>query len=28
VLYFAFFALMPWYTRVDRTRPVPDRVTW
>jgi ubiquinol-cytochrome c reductase cytochrome b subunit len=28
VLYFAFFALMPWYTRMDRTRPVPDRVTW
>ena len=27
VLYFAFFALMPWYTRLDRTRPVPDRVT-
>ena len=28
VLYFAFFALMPWYSRMDRTRPVPDRVTW
>ncbi|HET9664695.1 MAG TPA: cytochrome bc complex cytochrome b subunit, partial [Burkholderiales bacterium] len=28
VIYFAFFALMPWYTRMDKTRPVPDRVTW
>jgi ubiquinol-cytochrome c reductase cytochrome b subunit len=28
VIYFAFFALMPWYTRMDRTRPVPERVTW
>jgi ubiquinol-cytochrome c reductase cytochrome b subunit len=28
VLYFAFFALMPWYSRIDKTRPVPDRVTW
>src|SRR5689334_6010547 len=27
VLYFAFFFLMPWYTRMDRTKPVPDRVT-
>jgi len=27
VIYFAFFALMPWYSRMDRTRPVPDRVT-
>jgi ubiquinol-cytochrome c reductase cytochrome b subunit len=26
VLYFAFFFLMPWYTRRDRTLPVPDRV--
>ncbi len=26
-VYFAFFALMPWYTKVDRTRPVPDRTT-
>jgi ubiquinol-cytochrome c reductase cytochrome b subunit len=28
VIYFAFFALMPWYSRMDKTRPVPDRVTW
>jgi len=28
VVYFAFFVLMPWYTRVDKTKPVPDRVTY
>jgi len=27
VLYFAFFILMPWYTRIDKTKPVPERVT-
>jgi ubiquinol-cytochrome c reductase cytochrome b subunit len=27
VLYFAFFALMPWYSAMDKTRPVPERVT-
>ena len=27
-LYFAFFILMPWYSKVDRTKPVPDRVTF
>jgi ubiquinol-cytochrome c reductase cytochrome b subunit len=27
LLYFAFFLLMPWYTRMDRTRPEPERVT-
>jgi ubiquinol-cytochrome c reductase cytochrome b subunit len=27
VLYFAFFFLMPWYTAIDKTKPVPDRVT-
>jgi ubiquinol-cytochrome c reductase cytochrome b subunit len=26
VLYFAFFLLMPWYSRIDKTKPVPDRV--
>ena len=26
VIYFAFFLLMPWYTRIDQTRPVPERV--
>ncbi|MDJ0813135.1 MAG: cytochrome bc complex cytochrome b subunit, partial [Woeseiaceae bacterium] len=28
VLYFAFFVLMPFYTRADKTKPVPDRVTY
>ena len=28
VLYFAFFLLMPWYTSVEKTRPVPTRVTY
>jgi ubiquinol-cytochrome c reductase cytochrome b subunit len=27
VVYFAFFLLMPWYTRIDRTKPEPERVT-
>ena len=26
-LYFAYFLLMPFYTRLERTRPVPERVT-
>ncbi|MEE8215236.1 MAG: cytochrome bc complex cytochrome b subunit [Acidiferrobacterales bacterium] len=28
VTYFAFFLLMPWYTKYDKTKPEPDRVTW
>ncbi len=24
--YFAFFLLMPWYSRADRSKPVPERV--
>jgi len=28
VIYFAFFFLMPWYTRIDQTKPVPERVTY
>jgi len=28
VLYFAFFILMPWYTSADKTKPVPERVTY
>jgi ubiquinol-cytochrome c reductase cytochrome b subunit len=28
ILYFAFFVLMPFYTRIDKTKPVPDRVTF
>jgi ubiquinol-cytochrome c reductase cytochrome b subunit len=27
VLYFAFFLLMPWYTKLDKVKPVPERVT-
>lgn len=27
VIYFSFFALMPWYTKRDKTKPVPERVT-
>ena len=27
VLYFLFFLLMPYYTSIDKTKPVPDRVT-
>jgi len=27
VLYYSYFVLMPWYTRVEKTKPVPDRVT-
>jgi ubiquinol-cytochrome c reductase cytochrome b subunit len=28
VVYFAFFLLMPWYTRIDKTKTEPDRVTF
>ena len=28
LVYFAFFLLMPWYTRFDRTRQPPERVTY
>ena len=28
VIYFAFFLLMPYYTRIDKTKPVPDRVVY
>lgn len=27
VVYFAFFILMPWYTRAEACKPVPERVT-
>ncbi len=27
ILYFAFFLLMPWYSKIDKTKPVPERVT-
>ena len=25
-IYFAYFLLMPWYTRIEKTKPVPDRI--
>ncbi len=28
VIYFLFFILMPWYTKIDKTKPEPGRVTW
>jgi len=28
VIYFGFFFLMPWYTKIDKTKPVPERVTF
>lgn len=28
VTYFLFFLTMPWYSRIDRTKPVPERVTY
>jgi ubiquinol-cytochrome c reductase cytochrome b subunit len=28
VVYFAFFLLMPWYSRIDAVKPVPERVTY
>ncbi len=27
ILYYAYFVLMPWYTRAERSKPAPDRVT-
>ncbi|MFA9438714.1 cytochrome bc complex cytochrome b subunit [Uliginosibacterium sp. sgz301328] len=27
ILYLSFFAFMPWYSRLDKTRPEPERVT-
>ncbi|HEX5764820.1 MAG TPA: cytochrome bc complex cytochrome b subunit [Woeseiaceae bacterium] len=28
IIYFAFFLLMPYYTTIDKTRPVPERVVY
>ncbi len=28
VIYFAFFLLMPFYSSIEKTKPVPTRVTW
>jgi ubiquinol-cytochrome c reductase cytochrome b subunit len=27
-IYFAFFLLMPWYSRIDKVKSVPERVTY
>ncbi|MCY4057865.1 MAG: cytochrome b, partial [Gammaproteobacteria bacterium] len=27
LIYFAYFVLMPWYTRVEKTKTPPERVT-
>jgi ubiquinol-cytochrome c reductase cytochrome b subunit len=27
-VYFAFFLLMPWYTRIEKCKPAPERVTY
>ena len=28
VIYFLFFFLMPWYTKIEKTKPEPERVRW
>ena len=28
VIYFLFFALMPWYTRIEKVKTPPERVTY
>jgi len=28
IVYFLFFILMPWYSRIDPVKPEPERVTW
>ena len=28
ILYFAFFLLMPIYSKIDKTKPVPERVNY
>ena len=28
IIYFAFFLLMPYYSAIDKTKPVPDRVVY
>jgi ubiquinol-cytochrome c reductase cytochrome b subunit len=27
-IYFLFFGLMPWFTGIEKTKPVPERVTY
>ena len=27
IIYFLFFLLMPWYSRIDKCKPEPERVT-
>ncbi len=28
IIYFLFFVLMPWYSKIDKCKPEPERVTW
>jgi len=28
VLYFAFFLAMPWYSKIDKCKPEPERVNF
>ncbi|KAF7598099.1 MAG: cytochrome b [Candidatus Dactylopiibacterium carminicum] len=28
ILYLAYFGLMPWYSKLDKCKPVPERLTW
>ena len=28
LVYFAFFLLMPWYSKIDKCKPEPERVTF
>ena len=28
VIYFSFFLLMPWYSKIDKCKPEPERVTF
>ena len=28
LIYFGFFLLMPWYSKIDKCKPVPERVTF
>jgi ubiquinol-cytochrome c reductase cytochrome b subunit len=28
VYYFLFFLTLPWWSRIDRCKPEPERLTW
>ncbi|MFV0552870.1 MAG: hypothetical protein ACK5L6_13255 [Anaerorhabdus sp.] len=28
LIYFSFFLLMPWYSKIDKCKPEPERVTF